>query len=283
MSTDLVVQEQENVVESMTKALRRIYHDGAERLAKGDAAFVLTRYDIGAELIEIEEDEEKYGKAAVRQLAIAWGVSSSPDSGANMLYAWRAIASRWSRDQVKALLDRRGVRQTTICLEHLIELNRIRSDKDLTKYTERIFEEGLTAGDLASEITAKLDRKRSSSGGRKPTPPRSPMAGLQQIVEMTKTFVGRSSVWESGIFHKLEEAAPSTIDESILSKLEQVQAQQQKMIKTSKSMVARIEACAARVRRVLAKSGEQKDAKVKAKSSKKKKAKKAKARPVASA
>lgn len=260
--------EKRKLLGMMSKPLRELAAKFADRIAKGDSVIALTRWDCGRDIPLLTQDESKFGENAIPLLAKFLGLHKSQKQAENILYSWRNFALTFKRDEVKKLIERRGVGGKTISLNHFIHLSGVKDPKKRAKFTEMVFTDGLSVDQLAKELNSNNAKNRSSKGGRKPNPPRTPAVGLQQIYEMANQLQSRHVLWNDAVFGKIMDAPPTDLDTDLLNR---ATAAEDALVKLQKSIgedLDEVRKCINRINKVVRGNGSRPASRKKKKSAK---------------
>ena len=279
-----VQEEQKRQLQEMTPELRKKAKIFADKLAKGDAAVILTSFDCGKMVQEFLADEAAYGEDAIPRLARFLNLHPSQQQGENQLYSMRSFSVAYTREAVVALVARRGLNGKTITINHFYHLSAIKNVKIRTKYEEMVFTEALSVDQLAKELRAKGAKDRTSNGGRKPNPPRNADVGFQQIYELCNGFQSRHALWDVAIYRKVMDAAPVDLDANLFNRVTAAEDGLTKLIASAKEDLEEVRRCKVRISKVVKGSGGDNPDRTRAaakKSTKKKSTKKKSAKPAA--
>ena len=172
-------------VAAMNGELRAKTVEIAMLLAVGAAESSKARYHIGALVAEIDNHPKKYGRGAVRRVALAVG------RDANTLYEYAAVARSWSREEFVALAARKNGGGVGLAFSHFVALSRIGQRRARGVLVERALRDSLTVRELSAIVMAKLDAP-SVDGGDVTT-------GLHQIVRTSDGLLERAKGWHSSL------------------------------------------------------------------------------------
>lgn len=217
-------------------------------LAKLD---IMTRWEIGEIVREVTNNERKYGKGIVEQLAKALGGENSQ----NELYQYRLLANTYTKEHLERLINRPMFNGNQIAWSHLrllISIDRDTPSSEVrAEMTELLYTEHMTAATLADRIRKRL---AGENGDVAPLHPKSPAAAMQQADKYCQAVVSRVPVWEESIFKRVMETPPDQISPKMLEQLEafakNTQESSEVLLQTSKKAADALE----RLKRVASKS-----------------------------
>lgn len=190
----------EEVVEGMTAPLRHKFEAIREALASATGEEVRGRHRVGVMIIDLQADENKYGKKAVATVARALGVD------ATTLYRYGSVARLWDAASMRALMRRQTTRgQQPISWCHLLELARVRPAGLRSRLLERVFAEGLSVRELARLIAEVQDREADHDGHGDA---QGVLRELAKLARVAETYTSRSSILEE-VLAKVEATRPS--------------------------------------------------------------------------
>jgi hypothetical protein len=179
--------------EAMSVDLQQLAAQGLP-LIKKEAEAVLDYYDVGALVAKATNNERRYGTSAVRQLAIVWYGSASREAD---LQSYRYVAASYDRKHLQKLLKAAGD-TSRLTFSHVRELSRLTGNARLAKRRDKLEEvivsDGLGIRELKQEVARALGGGKQSNGGRAAAPPRSPIAGLQQLTQQLRQLQSREAI-----------------------------------------------------------------------------------------
>ena len=129
------------------------------------------RHRIGKLAIEIDKDDQRYGKKAVSSLENLLGM------GRDYLRNAQLFAERYDTAHLEELIVTRNRNGDPLVWSHVVELIRIPNLKEMFSLQKRTAENNWTAADLRRQIQASRGGKKSK-GGRPPLKPASENACL---------------------------------------------------------------------------------------------------------
>lgn len=212
-------QKRAELLAAMTPALQQVAQRFDKLHATVTRGFLLTKYDMGMDVKKVLEETVKYGENAVGQLATYFDMSETD------LYDLRNLTDIYDRKQVEELALKTMANGKHVTITHVLNISKVKAAKDRQKLWDRVFAESLTSNQLADEVAAGYERTHKRSGGRKPARPTSPVAGAQQIASNVQTINNRFEVWKEAVFDTIDELEPTKIDEVLVVKLEEADAQ----------------------------------------------------------
>jgi hypothetical protein len=231
---------------AMTVAMQKQADDIAVFVTRESVGVLKTRWKIGARIAKILKQESEYGSNAVEQLAQYLNVS------ADLLYKYRNAATAFSEAEVTALAERRMADGRHIEFTHLMCLSRVTKASERAELVERIFDQSMSSGDLATTVATQYDTNHHGKGGRKPASPKSAMAGVQQLNKQTQTLIGRFPVWQEVVFDKIDEIEPENINDLLQSGLTEAEQRLSDLSLEADQARERVKTNRERVERVLA-------------------------------
>lgn len=239
--------EQMKIFRAMPEELQKIATKLDEQHAAEVKSVLLVNWDKGKQIeAVIENSGNRYGENAVEQLAAYLGTSTTA------LYDLRTYCQVYNRDEVKLIGDRKMENGRRVSLGHLMAIMRIKSGPaDRKKLLEMTFEKSLTTNELALEISSKFESRNVRKGGRKPSVPTSPGAGIDQIRTKCAELHNRIKPWTASIFDELDEAEPDRFSPGMLSKMEKADEEIRKTAEGLEAAHARLAKNIERARRVL--------------------------------
>lgn len=214
MSTKLS-KERKAVFDEMTPALQKVAKELDKQMDREARGNLLLNYDQGLMIRQVIEDEAEYGSNAVEQLAQFHGRNASE------LYDLRNITLTWTREEVEEIASETMESGRRLTVMHLRLLNTLKNKRTRDAMQNRVLKESMSARDLANEVKASGGDRHThhGQGGRKPSAPKSPLAGVQQIIKAAKGFTNRKEVWEPSVFDELDEIDSDKLTEDVLAQL----------------------------------------------------------------
>src|SRR5438105_8958889 len=140
-----------HALRAMPAALRESCESVRRLFTETRRAGSSARYRVGVIVQRIIDDEEKYGKSGVMQLAAAIG------RGKDTLYGYAAVARRWQQADFAAVSSRRGIHGVPLTFAHFLLLAKIDLVDRRVAMVDRCLREGLSVRDL-KRITAEPKR-----------------------------------------------------------------------------------------------------------------------------
>ncbi len=198
-----------DVLDEMTPALRQCYKQISGLLGDANKSTVMSRHKTGKIIKSVLEtdDENKYGKDAAGQLALALDMPKQD------LYRCKVFADVYSEKEVKALLSRTTSGGRKIKWSHIDLIIRVPDEKLRKKLVEQVFKDDLQVRDLSDLIKQKLG-KRGNAKGRPRATPTTPQGAIALLAKQAKTVVDVYTVSSK----KLDEAVdtPGDFDSKVI-------------------------------------------------------------------
>lgn len=198
-----------------TQAVARELETTYSKVAMG---FAISQYDVGARIVEVVDDESRFGQASisVKQLAQYLNVHGGPGT----LYGLANVARMFDREFVKTTSAKPMANGNFMSVGHWVCLTRLEDPKGRKALVSRILAEGLSVGDLEKEIQsgAAGSRKNARAGGRNPVRPTSVMVGLQKTYQIANTWVRWQKVAVEDVAAGLDTIPPDKVDDAIIAK-----------------------------------------------------------------
>lgn len=260
------------LLKDMTPAGRKFAEEFAKKLGIGARGIVMIQYDLGSRLGTAIENEAEYGVGYVAQLAEYLAMPG----GESTLYSLRNFAAAFERKFVESESTIPMENGSHLELGHWIKLSQLSDLSDVRGWLKRVRKDSLSVRALSQEIAATgAKMKNSRQGGRKPSTPTSPIAGLQQTFSMAQKFANFEPVLEKSVCHLIDTMPSEKVSEELLLKLEATHEKLTDMDKACGNALKHVDKNIDRVKRVLeARPPEEKaEAKPKAKAKGKAKAK----------
>jgi hypothetical protein len=211
--------DQLQVYESMTTALQTKTMKALQLLRNMGRDNIYTSYQLGEIVREIAGDEPKYGDKAV--VSVSEVLGEHP----NTLWRCKNFAVIYTRERIEELLNRSEKTGFPITLGHFLVLSGIEGDKAarLRKEAENlVIQKNYTIADL-DDYLAGIRGKGSKHPGPSVKPPKSPIAGLGQMTDLSGNFSKRSDMWDKHVFLFYERAGADQLSEAHLKELRQSQ------------------------------------------------------------
>jgi len=224
----------------MTEPTKALAKEWEKSLGAASAANMKVLYEIGAQVIQVAENESEYGSDAISQLAAYHNIPG----GRTTLYNLRSVVTTFERDFVLTN-SRRAFANGTGYMEsaHWIQLAKIADEQTRNAMIERVIDESMSSRDLEREIQVGLGGKTKNvrKGGRKPKAPSSPIIGLRRTFELGNKFTRWGDVTEKAVFDPLTEMDEDKISDGLLENAHK-----------ALDMLAKVETRAAEMRKQLA-------------------------------
>lgn len=237
------------VFKEMTKATQEVAKDLETRLEKQAAGTVMISYQMGKQLADVLENEAEYGSKAAEQLATYLAIAGGETTIYNLSNFAKAFDKEFVQDQSTKVMPNGKYLE----VGHWFKLMQISDRKDQEKMLTKILKESWSVNQLESEIrSGTVKTKNARAGGRKPSTPTSPIAGLQQTFAIAQKFANMEKVLDKSVFDAIDEMPPDAINEALLGKLEETQTTLDRMMKAGEVASKRVVKNIERVKKVLA-------------------------------
>jgi hypothetical protein len=162
----------------MPGALRQACEDVKMLLRRNDARDANERYQIGCIIRDVRNDVHKYGEGSVGKIARAVG------RDVDTLYQYADVAETWSQIELARLLERKTLHGVPLSFSHLIELSKVRRNRDLLRtLTNRAFD-GLSV----RHLRALVDQQRRAAA-EEPVRPLVPTSRLLQMIKRCSSVI----------------------------------------------------------------------------------------------
>lgn len=245
----------------MSIAMRTLVADMVTKIGEQAEQNVLFYHWIGTQVNQVRQDPESYltpEQAADRRdpveiLQAAIGLSVESVRKAVQ------FSTMYTEDEVKALMQRRSDSDPKFRLQwaHIIYLITVSDPKLRGEYQKKIFAECLSADDLHKMIVKKLGKRRS--GGRILGVPSTVPRQLEQVVDMTSSWLRRhDTVWNGAshsVYANVLNTPPDKYTVDTLSQLERVSTTLQSVKDAASKDLDSCERTMEHVRAALVKSG----------------------------
>jgi hypothetical protein len=241
-----MIIDRREVYDDMTPELKKMAHEIRSMLARETESSLLIHFDIGVMIRQAVEEEGAYGVKAVEQLAAFFGRDPS------WLYAHRDVARVFDRKQIEELAQREMANGGHLESGHVLMLSRVKGREDRKEMMKLTFAQSLSIRQLGDQIGgAVLDHGRGY-GGRKPVPPKSLLAGLNQVVTAAEAILKRVPIWAASVRQGAVDLEPAKFDDllqqmvnkaatavrQLAEQLPAIQAALDEVLKRSKKVLA---------------------------------------------
>jgi hypothetical protein len=219
-----------------------------KEIAKGTLERV---WDIGADAKSMLEDESTHGSKSLRQVAEYVGHSTQ------MLHYYKKITETFDRDHLSQLAAEPLANGDRLTVTHLIHLSNLPKKSHRNKMLARTYSEGLSAQQLAKEISAQ-DMTTKSGGGRKPAKPTSPISGAQQMDKTLKGLLRRfDEAWKESVFDRIDvESSDKVGNPDLLNKLQAVEDDMETLRDYLEQYIPRLKANQERIQKIIDQTAE---------------------------
>jgi hypothetical protein len=229
-------QKRMEVFRDMLPATQKVAEAFDKTINKAAKGIVTLKYDMGARLVKVIQQEAEHGSNAVGQLAIYLNFPG----GETGLYALSNLAGAFSREFVEAQAEQPMSNGRPLDTGHFFQIMRVKAEKDQLKLFAQVRQECWTVNQLEQEIQSRYERTNRRSGGRNPQPPTSPAAGLQKIYSGAQKLDRFLDLVEESVFAPLETMAPSEVNDRIVEKFDEAQSQLSSLLSDGQVAVDRM-------------------------------------------
>jgi hypothetical protein len=186
----------------MSPELQRVCREVQQLLNRNDARDAYDRYLIGTIIRDVRNQAHTYGEGSVGKIARVVG------RDVDTLYEYADVAETWSQTEVTRLLERKTALGVPLSFSHLIELSKVRRDRDLLKaLTERAF-----GGISARHLRALVEERRRGLVTNRATPPVA-VSQLQRIVKLSQGLIEATQAFENHLYELSSvERTPKLVD-----------------------------------------------------------------------
>jgi hypothetical protein len=146
------------------------------------------------------------------------------------LYEAKAIAVAYTKEEVLALANRPMANGNYISWMHIVEILKCGTAAKRKQLFEKVFNESVSATALKEEIKATIPRENIRTGGRKPSKPVHPLAGADDIRELSQKFNNRVDMWEESVFGVIEKMSADKVEPLYLEKLKAAMEEVDKVV-----------------------------------------------------
>ena len=236
-------KEAKRALGKMTPALRKVFDKISDKLRNLARVDILSRYDLGTQIQTAMGDDRKYGEQVAETLAAALSINIS------QIYAWKSVASMYSKEEIQELIDRKMTNDGSITFTHLTLLAGCHKAQLRNKVTNAVFKDCLTSRDLLALIKENMDRTSNRAAGAQR--PRSPAAALAKFSKMTTALMEEQSGLEETLFESLSSEPGKYATDKLEEQLEDTALELSQLSKMVKSDTQKISAALDSVRRAL--------------------------------
>jgi len=235
------------VYNSMPKALQEVADEMETREQRQNQGNALIAYDNGLMIRTVIEKEGEFGSGAVEKLALYRGKTATE------LYKLRDFASTFERNFVADWSARPTGKGNFLTESHWLAITKVQKASDREMLLKKVINESLTANQLELEISSgNVRTKNVRSGGRKPSRPTSPLAGLQKFGSMSLALYNYGEVAEKDVFEAIDEISPDTVNDILLERLKVTKDNTEKAVKRLEEAVEHLDGNIERVENILA-------------------------------
>ena len=219
-TTDLVaVRRKEEALASMNPELRKVCDRIAKTLEQTKTDVAKRFYEIGVMLRTVVSKRAVYGESTMERLADALSIDLS------QLQDCRQVATAFKAEKFEKLIERRNALGNRITWTHIVQLSRLRDapSEVRVEINRQTFNEGLSTRELGRRIQEHFDKPATHPdrrAGRKPTPPRSITAGLDEICRLARNLEARQSGYDAAVFSQLDSLGPGETTPQLQQKIQ---------------------------------------------------------------
>ena len=153
------------------------------------------KYRIGRLLHTGLNDERRYGKSIVLNIAFALGMAFSS------LYRWAKVAAAYPPEVFEELLQRRSRHGNRLSWSHLVYLARIKDAAERQRLIDTVIEKNLSTDQLAERIKQIL--AASSKAPPRPRASKTPAGGLRLLQKRAVKMQACCEVFDQSVLRKL--------------------------------------------------------------------------------
>lgn len=169
-------ETQAKLAAEMTTDCVQMAREISDILDRARTGSALALYDIGARLLAVQGDPDRFGQEGIAQIVGYTGLTR------DRTMAYARMAAAYDRDDLAAALKIPQANGNMLTFRHFELLAEVRSAKDRDGLLKRTRNLSWSSRELESEIRSKYEKARGhSSGGRAPARPVNATAGLLRI------------------------------------------------------------------------------------------------------
>jgi hypothetical protein len=214
VATPPQTKKRAELLSAMPSALQDIAKEMDKRLAKGASGVVLIKYDLGAMIHQVVEDEGSYGSKAVEKLAAYLG------ERATTLYNLRDFAASFDREYVEEWTKKPMADGGYMTESHWMSLRQVAKVSDRERLLKQTLSKSYSANELETEIrSGAVKTKNVRSGGRRPSKPTSPLAGLHKFNGLAISLFNYGETVEETVFEQIDDISSDNVSPALLEKL----------------------------------------------------------------
>jgi hypothetical protein len=162
---------------AMNAELSAVYQKIHALLDEVDKSNVLARWSLGREIEGVMTDERKFEPGAAQKLADALNIDVQE------LYRYRNFSTKYTKQEITALLKRKTSNGRAITWSHLDHLTRVPTDAARVKLTDAVFDQNLNVRELAAAIQKKFGNRSNNPKGKGKVGPKTPGAALSLLTK----------------------------------------------------------------------------------------------------
>ena len=212
--------ERKEAWERMSPELRKVAKAIEEKLTHLRDTAVLTFYEIGELVFKAVGTRGKYGTGAMELLQAYLPATKAIGT---LRYA-RLFVNTYSRKEVAAATraaEKNGHEFNQTHWIVIVQRAGSRKAKLRRQGVEMVIEHGYSAAELQKQLEYLEGRNtRNAPQGRKPSPPKTPLAGLFQMSRYHRDVGGRIDLWTEHVFEPLATMPGEEIEEKLVAQVE---------------------------------------------------------------
>jgi hypothetical protein len=177
---------------------------------------LVARYDQGAIVAKMMDDENQYGKRLIPNLSVVLRYAESD------LYILHRVPRNWSKKDFKEIIAREGKDGFRITWKHFAALVQVDNERRRNSLLNLIFKRGWSAKEVVEHIADDRGGK-TSQGGRPPERPKDVKSGLTQLTSKVEPINKRYEIWEVDVLDKIIDMPGDDYDPTLLRKAKEAQ------------------------------------------------------------
>lgn len=178
---ELSVADRDAIFDDMHPITQQVAASVYERIAVGNAAILLTKYDMGVHINKImhcDDMTEAEKGQELKKLATFW---NQENISAAVLGDLGRVADAFDRDFIKAEANKALDNGRLLSFAHFKELQKVGTEKKRLALLDKVRKNSWSASQLSAEMQANDDVKNTKFGGRKPVVPTSPNTAIRKL------------------------------------------------------------------------------------------------------
>lgn len=221
-----LAKERNRILEQMNPELQDVARKIEKRVVVAAKGMIKVVHQQGQLLVDVMEQEAKYGADAVTQLSEYLNVNNDE------IYFMRNFAVTYTEEEVVELFAETLDNGNPWTIKHVKALVGVSSDKKRETLYKRAKREGLSANALHDLVQGTKSRgERAAGQGRKPAKPKTVPAAAQQVVKKTAEITNRWEGWEETLFDALDDLGPDEFTDTLAKDLATADANLENLIK----------------------------------------------------